>query len=169
MDQVKFGQKIARLRREKGLSQQQLGDRLGVSNKTVSRWENASYMPGIEMLQLLGREFGLTMEDLLDSSVGGYTVQDVTANDPPETPTLFSLQEQRTYWKAKWMKEHRLAMILFGFVGAGVVLLLVLIRSRDLFLNVLVMLGLLALRVKYGNDMQAYIEEHLARGALRKR
>lgn len=40
MDQVKTGKFIASLRRGEGLTQQALGERLGVSNKTVSRWEN---------------------------------------------------------------------------------------------------------------------------------
>ena len=40
MDQVKTGKFIAELRREKGLTQEMLGKKLGVTNKTVSRWEN---------------------------------------------------------------------------------------------------------------------------------
>ena len=40
MDQKRIGQFIAQLRQEKGLTQAQLGQRLGVTNKTVSRWEN---------------------------------------------------------------------------------------------------------------------------------
>ncbi len=40
MDQIKTGKFIAELRRKAGLTQQQLGEKLGVTNKTVSRWEN---------------------------------------------------------------------------------------------------------------------------------
>lgn len=40
MDQVKIGKFIAQLRRMAGLTQEALGERLGVTNKTVSRWEN---------------------------------------------------------------------------------------------------------------------------------
>ncbi len=40
MDQRKIGRFIAALRKEKGLTQERLGERLGVTNKTVSRWEN---------------------------------------------------------------------------------------------------------------------------------
>lgn len=39
MDTVKTGRFISELRREAGLTQEQLGERLGVTNKTVSRWE----------------------------------------------------------------------------------------------------------------------------------
>lgn len=40
MDQLKIGKFIAKLRREAGLTQEGLGEKLGVTNKTVSRWEN---------------------------------------------------------------------------------------------------------------------------------
>ena len=54
MDQVKVGKFIAALRKEQGLTQEALGQRLGVTNKTVSRWENGNYMPDIELLIPLG-------------------------------------------------------------------------------------------------------------------
>lgn len=66
MDQVKIGAFIAQLRREKGWTQEELGERLGVTNKTVSRWENGNYMPGIEMLLLMGREFDMSLNELLE-------------------------------------------------------------------------------------------------------
>lgn len=40
MDQKKIGAFIALLRRERGITQAELGERIGVTNKTVSRWEN---------------------------------------------------------------------------------------------------------------------------------
>ena len=66
MDQVKIGAFIARLRREKDWTQEELGERLGVTNKTVSRWETGTYMPGVEMLTLLGRELDVTLNELLE-------------------------------------------------------------------------------------------------------
>ena len=52
MNPVKIGKFIAELRRKNGLTQEALGEKLGVTNKTISRWENGNYMPDIEMLQL---------------------------------------------------------------------------------------------------------------------
>lgn len=40
MDQVKIGKFIAELRRRAGLTQEALGKKIGVTNKTISRWEN---------------------------------------------------------------------------------------------------------------------------------
>ena len=65
MDQEKTGKFIARMRREKEMTQAQLGERLGVTNKTVSRWETGKYMPDISMLSDLSRELGITVNELL--------------------------------------------------------------------------------------------------------
>lgn len=65
MDQGKTGRYIARLRRDAGLTQQALGWQLGVSNKTVSRWETGRYLPDIDLLRQLAQFFGVSMEELL--------------------------------------------------------------------------------------------------------
>ena len=65
MDQIKIGKFIATLRRQSGLTQEKLGEKIGVTNKTISRWENGNYMPDIEMLQLLAKEFNVSINELL--------------------------------------------------------------------------------------------------------
>ena len=50
MDMVQMGSFLAELRKEKNLTQAELGDKLGVTNKTISRWETGNYMPPVEML-----------------------------------------------------------------------------------------------------------------------
>ena len=43
MDQIRIGKFIAALRKEKGMMQEQLGEKLGATNKTISRWEKGNY------------------------------------------------------------------------------------------------------------------------------
>ena len=50
MNQEKIGKFIAHLRKEKKMTQQELGEKLGVTNKTISRWENGDYMPDLKPL-----------------------------------------------------------------------------------------------------------------------
>ncbi len=65
MDNKKIGAFIAKNRKKKGLTQEQLGEKLGVSNKTISRWENGNYMPDLSLLQPLSRELGISLNELL--------------------------------------------------------------------------------------------------------
>ncbi len=60
-----FGNFIRELRLEKGLSQAQLGEACGVSNKAVSKWENGASKPSMDTLRRLADLFGVTTEELL--------------------------------------------------------------------------------------------------------
>ena len=50
MDQCKIGQLIRQLRREKGLTQEELAERFRVSVRTVSRWETGKNLPDLDLL-----------------------------------------------------------------------------------------------------------------------
>lgn len=67
MDSKKMGAFIAANRKKKGLTQEQLGERLGVSNKTISRWENGNYMPDLSLLEPLSKELGISLNELIAS------------------------------------------------------------------------------------------------------
>ena len=66
MDQVQIGKFISALRKEKGLTQEQLGEQLGVTQKTISRWENGRNMPDIAMLPILCEELDITIAELMN-------------------------------------------------------------------------------------------------------
>ena len=65
MDTVKIGKFLNELRKEKGFTQEQLGEKVGVTNKTVSRWENGNYMPPVECLTLLSDIYGVSINEIL--------------------------------------------------------------------------------------------------------
>ena len=50
MDQQKIGQFLRECRKEKGITQEQLAEMLGVANRSVSRWENGSNLPDLDIL-----------------------------------------------------------------------------------------------------------------------
>ena len=75
MDMQKIGSFLAELRKEKNLTQDELGAQIGVTNKTISRWETGSYLPPVEMLQTLGDNFGVSINEILNGeriSDGNY-------------------------------------------------------------------------------------------------
>ena len=61
MDMVKMGSFLAELRKEHHLTQAELGEKLGVTNKTISRWETGNYMPPVEMLEELSNMYNMTI------------------------------------------------------------------------------------------------------------
>lgn len=65
MDMVKIGCFLAELRKEKNLTQEELGEKIGVTNKTVSRWENGNYLPPVEILKILSEFYSVSINELL--------------------------------------------------------------------------------------------------------
>ncbi len=65
MDLIKIGRFISELRRENKITQEELGEKIGVTNKTISRWENGNYLPSVEMLQRLSNELSVSINELL--------------------------------------------------------------------------------------------------------
>ena len=74
MNEQEFAQRLRQYRKDKGMTQQELADKLGVSNKTVSRWESGSY-PDVATLVALARALGVTVDELLDPKTPVRTLQ----------------------------------------------------------------------------------------------
>lgn len=66
MDQAVTGKFIALKRKEKNLTQNQLAEKLGVSNKTISKWETGKCMPDYSIVQSLCEELDVTVAELMD-------------------------------------------------------------------------------------------------------
>jgi transcriptional regulator with XRE-family HTH domain len=162
MDQVKIGKFIAELRRWAGLTQEALGEKIGVTNKTISRWENGDYMPNIEMLQLLAEEFSISISEILAgekfSDEESRHKADENAIATTSTST-FSLKERKSFFKKKWRREHfSLFAVLALILIAAVVFPLVFHKPWLLGIAPLVAL------VEYGfqnNRMMVYVEKCL--------
>lgn len=126
MDQKRIGQFIAQLRQEKGLTQAQLGQRLGVTNKTVSRWENGNYMPDVSLLTPLARELGTGVNELLAGQRIGPDSEYRQKADEAVLSVMrssFSWPHRRAFWRQKWLREHAFDLAL-GFLCCGGVMAL---------------------------------------------
>ena len=66
MNQLITGQYIARKRKEKNMTQAQLAEKLGVSNKAVSKWETGKCMPDYSVVEALCGELEITVAELMD-------------------------------------------------------------------------------------------------------
>lgn len=68
---MKFAENLMALRRGRGWSQEELGDRLGVSRQTVSKWETGQTTPELEKLIELASVFGLSIDRLVGRETAG--------------------------------------------------------------------------------------------------
>ncbi len=66
MNQISIGGYIAKKRRALNLTQEQLAKKLGVSNKTISKWENGKCMPDYGIIQKLCETLHVTLAELMD-------------------------------------------------------------------------------------------------------
>ena len=69
MDQILIGNFLTQKRKEKNMTQAALAEKLGVSNKTISKWETGKCMPDYSVIELLCKELDITVAELLDGEV----------------------------------------------------------------------------------------------------
>lgn len=85
-----FGDAIATLRAEFGLTQAQFAHRVYVTRQCVSRWETGETQPGIDMVKLICAEFGTSLERFFDMPPGQYCQ---CCGMPLSTPELHGTEE----------------------------------------------------------------------------
>ena len=65
MDQIKAGAFLKDLRKDKGITQEQLAEELGVSGRTISRWETGKNMPDISLLVEIAEFFDVSIPEII--------------------------------------------------------------------------------------------------------
>ena len=117
MDLQKIGVFLSELRKEKNLTQDELGEQIGVTNKTVSRWENGNYLPPVEMLQILSKFYDVSINEILN----GERVKDSDYKNVSEENVKCALNRSNAI-----MRKHKKIM---NWIIAVVVALLYIIIS----------------------------------------
>ena len=99
MDQIKIGTFLKLLRKEKNLTQEQLAEQLGVSNRTVSRWENGNNMPDISLLSEIAEFYDVSIPELI---YGGRKSENMReeAKEVAETMSDYAKAEKETLVKS---------------------------------------------------------------------
>lgn len=117
MDAIKTGRFIAELRREHGLTQQDLADRLHVTYKAVSRWETGRGTPDLDNLEALSSELGVSITELMR---GEHLAESITVKDAD------SLARDGFLLVKTLVKKRAAGNVAAGFIiGLTVVLLVV--------------------------------------------
>ena len=163
MDMSKMGTFLQVLRREQGLTQEQLGEKLYISSKTISRWETGTYMPPVEMLLALSELYGVSMNELVAGERLTPEELPVKAEENLTAVMMdndaFQLEERRDYWREKWLSDHRWTLaLLVGVFTAATLLFL----AQDMIKPVIFMSMLsMGLAVFLRNRRDGYVEHHL--------
>ena len=114
---MNFNEKLIELRKSKGLSQDELGQALGVSRQTISKWELAQSYPDFQRLVLLSDYFGLS----LDALVKDIDVQEVRSKNFSEKQ-LVSIYEEISSAKSTINKVINI-FCMIGVVGLTLAIL----------------------------------------------
>ena len=67
---MKFGEKLIRLRRKNGMSQEQLAAKIGITRQSVSKWESGSTLPELAKLIAISELFDVSVDYLVKDSIG---------------------------------------------------------------------------------------------------
>ena len=76
MDQKKIGGFLKRLRKEKGITQEEFAEKLNISSRTVSRWETGSNMPDISLLVEISEFFDVSIPEIINGERKGQTINE---------------------------------------------------------------------------------------------
>jgi len=97
------GQFLTTLRQETGLTQKQVADRLGLSNKTISRWETDRGLPDVELLGKVAALYGVTVDELLAG-------ERMTSQSEAEKAKILAAKRD-TAWK-QFQRDSNILMVL---------------------------------------------------------
>lgn len=117
MDQVKAGAFLRELRKEKGLTQEQLAEQFQVAGRTVSRWETGSNMPDLSILIELADFYKVDIREIIDGERRSENMEEEMKD------TLLKVADYTDGEKEKLLKRIRLINIV-GLMGimAGLVM-----------------------------------------------
>lgn len=111
MDEAAIGEFITRKRKEKNMTQEQLAERIGVSNKTVSKWERGNCMPDYSTVERLCRALDITLGELLSGEEKSVL--------PDSNSAILELFQKR-----ERLKQKKIRIIGYILIASGIAKLL---------------------------------------------
>ncbi|MEY8390282.1 helix-turn-helix domain-containing protein [Lachnospiraceae bacterium 45-W7] len=96
---MSLGNHLFQARRKKGLSQEEVAERLGISRQTVSKWETDETLPDICQSKRLAVLYGLLLDELVEFDVGIKEIQEVIDSTSEEA-------SDKIDWTKAWSKKY---------------------------------------------------------------
>ena len=120
--------KIIRLRKKNGWSQEELADKMNVSRQAVSKWESAQTIPDLEKILQLGTLFGVTTDYLLKDEIEDEELTNDTTTDT--TVKRISIEEANEYIEQMKKSSWRLALATFLCILSPITIMVLSILSE---------------------------------------
>lgn len=119
MDQIQIGKLIAECRKKKKMTQANLAEQLGVTDKSVSKWENGVCLPDVSLYKDICEILGITLNEFF----AGKRLSDETFKEVADENLLsalensvFTLKDKIDFFKKKWEREHFFELFLVMLV-----------------------------------------------------
>ena len=116
---MEFGPRIAALRRQAGLSQEALAEKVGVSRQAIGKWESGASLPGVENLQVLAKALNVSCDELITGR----------SSQPPQPDGLEAVKEllaekqrrekRRSLWRMCGAGALTVCLVCAGAYGVG--------------------------------------------------
>ena len=112
MDNQKFGRFIRDLRKKANMTQKELGEKLNVTDKAVSKWERGLGFPDITIINLLAETFGITASEVLNAEIGKKDTIDVEKAVQEAVEKVTNEKEKKENRKRKLIKIVKILSII---------------------------------------------------------
>ena len=96
---MKLGENLFQARKRKGLSQEAVAEKLGVSRQTISKWETDETLPDIRQAKKLAVLYGLTLDELIEFDADVQEIQEVINKTTQKTVDKIN-------WTKMWAEKH---------------------------------------------------------------
>ena len=112
---IEIANKLLKLRKENGLSQEELADKLGISRQAVSKWERAEASPDTDNLICLAKLYGVSLDELLLNEDNSNKINnDANIEDEADAVDNFDDDDENVSpSSSKWVKIHEFGNSIF--------------------------------------------------------
>lgn len=137
----RIGAFIQQLRKENTLTQEQLAEKLGVSNRSVSRWENGTTLPDIALMKCICEEFDISISELINGErqISSSVEANIEEKSALKTKEVANIILELSMHESKQKTKAVTFYFSLGFLFLGVILLQIILLTFDIieipFLN----------------------------------
>ena len=96
---MSLGNSLYESKKKKGLSQEEVAEKLGVSRQTISKWETEETVPDIYQAKKLAKIYGLSLDELIDVDLDQKEIEEVIKNTDEK-------KEAKINWTSAWSKKY---------------------------------------------------------------